>query len=163
LTPFRYKDWEKPDLSAVSEEFTRGRGKFVDCGVISKGDKLVSYRINLKDRMRTIEKDLGRLLQKAKIEKTILVSHAPPKNTALDLTAANEHVGSDALRKLIEEKKPCLVLSSHVHEAVKKSGTFKQKLGETICMAPGNDHRNREVAVIEFNLYAPEKAKRLII
>ena len=162
-TPFKYKDWEKPDLYLVSEDQTRGKGKFVGNGVRSRGNKLMPYKLNLKDRSKSIELDLKRLMQQARTGKVILVSHAPPQNTNLDITHLNEHVGSAALRKVIEEKQPHVVLSGHIHETVEKSGTFKQRLGETTCIASGNDHRTGEVAVVEFNLYEPGKAKRLIM
>ncbi len=162
LTPFRYKDWEKPDLTTVREEFTR-KGKFVTSGVRSRNGKLVEYEIDLKNRTRTIEKDLNRLFELAGTGKIILVSHAPPKNTNLDIISTNEHVGSDAIRKIIEERQPYVVLSGHIHETVNKSGTFKHRLANTTCMSSGNDHTGKKVAAIEFNLYALEEARRLII
>jgi Icc-related predicted phosphoesterase len=55
----------------------------------------------------------------------ILVSHCPPKNTNLDQVTSGEHVGSTSVRSFIEEKKPSLVVSGHVHEAqgIDKIGT----------------------------------------
>jgi Icc-related predicted phosphoesterase len=48
----------------------------------------------------------------------ILMSHSPPRNTKLDLTYTDEHVGSSSVRKFIESTKPDLVLCGHIHEAV---------------------------------------------
>jgi Icc-related predicted phosphoesterase len=47
----------------------------------------------------------------------ILVSHCPPKNTKVDRISSGEHVGSSSVRKLVENKRPVLVVSGHVHEA----------------------------------------------
>jgi len=47
----------------------------------------------------------------------VLVSHCPPKNTRLDLAGGTRHVGSEAVRRFIEERKPMLVICGHIHEA----------------------------------------------
>jgi len=47
----------------------------------------------------------------------IVASHFPPKDTKCDLIPNGLHVGSSALRKFIEERKPDLVLCSHIHES----------------------------------------------
>lgn len=47
----------------------------------------------------------------------ILVVHAPPKNTKVDLIEGGKHVGSPAIRRFIEQKNPLLALSAHIHEA----------------------------------------------
>lgn len=60
-------------------------------------------------------------------EKFILATHVPPKDTNCDLTSSGEHIGSLAVRKIVEEFQPSLVLSSHVHEAAGK----KDKIGKS--------------------------------
>jgi len=47
----------------------------------------------------------------------ILCPHAPPHGTACDRLRSGEHVGSRALRALIEREKPDLVLCGHIHES----------------------------------------------
>ncbi len=64
--------------------------------------------------------------------KFILVVHNPPKNTKLDLTASGQHVGSEAVRNFIIEKKPVLSLSAHIHES-----RGEDKLGSSILFYPG--------------------------
>lgn len=71
-----------------------------------------------------IEKKLSRLVTKG----SILVTHLPPKDTKLD-TAANEHIGSTAIRNIILKKKPLLNICGHAHEAYGKI-----KLGDTACI-----------------------------
>lgn len=70
---------------------------------------------------------LKKLLNGVKTEKTILVLHSPPKNTNCDITGNGSHVGSESVRKIIEEFQPNLVVSSHVHES---AGT-KDMIGDT--------------------------------
>jgi uncharacterized protein len=47
----------------------------------------------------------------------ILVSHCPPRNTRLDIVPSGEHAGSLPVRKFVEQFKPALVISGHIHEA----------------------------------------------
>lgn len=47
----------------------------------------------------------------------ILVSHAPPHGTKVDLISSGVHVGSHSVRKFIMEKQPDLVICGHIHEA----------------------------------------------
>lgn len=47
----------------------------------------------------------------------ILVSHAPPANTRVDLTSFGVHAGSLAVKEFIEKVKPLLVLCGHIHES----------------------------------------------
>ncbi|HXF96987.1 MAG TPA: metallophosphoesterase [Gaiellaceae bacterium] len=47
----------------------------------------------------------------------ILCPHAPPYGTACDRLRSGEHVGSRALRELIERERPDVVLCGHIHES----------------------------------------------
>jgi Icc-related predicted phosphoesterase len=56
----------------------------------------------------------------------VLVVHCPPLGT-LDMTSVNRHAGSTAIAKLVEEFRPRVVLSGHIHEArgiVERDGTI---------------------------------------
>ncbi len=63
---------------------------------------------------------------------SILVSHTPPKDTKLDRIYSGANVGSEYVRKFIEERKPSAVFCGHIHEA-----RGVDKIGETILMNPG--------------------------
>ena len=62
----------------------------------------------------------------------VLITHAPPKNTALDRISSGEHVGSEAIRSIIALRKPLLALSAHIQEA---RGT--DAIGPTTLFYPG--------------------------
>jgi len=64
--------------------------------------------------------------------RTILISHAPPKNTRLDMASLGGHVGSISVRSFIEEYKPILTLCGHIHEA---KGI--DSIGSTLIVNPG--------------------------
>jgi len=60
----------------------------------------------------------------------VLVTHLPPSGTGLDLAANGKHIGSDAVRKIIEIFQPRLQLCGHCHEA----GGRSERIGKTLCV-----------------------------
>ncbi len=161
LTPFKYKDWEK--LDADIEHETETRKGFVTEGIQTEGGKIVKKSFDLSERDDTIENDLKKLMELANPRKTILVTHSPPYNTKLDMIRSKDHVGSLAIRSIIEKNQPLISLHGHIHETVEVSGTFKEKIGKTLCLSAGNDHLNPQVHVISLDLYDTESAKRIAI
>ncbi len=49
-------------------------------------------------------------------EPRVVLSHAPPKAEKVDRVLLGRHVGSTALRAMIDQRQPELVLCGHVHE-----------------------------------------------
>ena len=62
----------------------------------------------------------------------IFCPHAPPRDTTCDLLRSGEHVGSVAVRALVDREQPDVVLCGHIHEA---RGT--DKIGSTRVVNPG--------------------------
>jgi uncharacterized protein len=62
----------------------------------------------------------------------ILCPHAPPFDTACDRIRSGAHVGSVALRALIEREQPDLVLCGHIHES-----RGEDSIGRTRVVNPG--------------------------
>lgn len=75
---------------------------------------------------------LRQLLERTRSERRAVVSHEPPRDTATDRLSSGEHVGSQALRDLVEDVAVDVVLSGHIHEA---QGT--DRIGETLVVNPG--------------------------
>jgi len=65
----------------------------------------------------------------------ILVSHPPPRDTAVDRVRSGMHVGSHAVRAFIEDHKPVVCFTGHIHEA---SGM--DSIGPTKIVNPGPLH-----------------------
>lgn len=63
---------------------------------------------------------------------TIFITHAPPYGTKTDLLPSGVHVGSESLRRIIEELQPTVNICGHIHEA---RGT--DKIGKTTIINPG--------------------------
>lgn len=55
--------------------------------------------------------------QDGKTVPLILVSHVPPYGSGIDTLTNGRHVGSTAIRKIIERYRPDLCISGHIHEA----------------------------------------------
>lgn len=62
----------------------------------------------------------------------IVVSHAPPKDTVADRVRSGLHVGSSAVRRLVEAHQPDLLLCGHIHEAM-----GEDHVGTTRVINPG--------------------------
>jgi len=74
---------------------------------------------------------LGQQLHNRKIPQ-ILVSHVPPHNTLVDRLHNGRHVGSKAIRSIIEQYQPDLCITGHIHEA-----RGKDTIGRTRIYNPG--------------------------
>ena len=66
----------------------------------------------------------GRELLKDFKENSILITHSPPFGV-LDLNGSNQHCGSSAVKEVIENKSPLLVVCGHVHESNGKKERYK--------------------------------------
>ena len=63
---------------------------------------------------------------------TIFVTHAPPINTKTDMLPSGGHVGSSAIRKIIEEFQPSINVCGHIQES-----KAKDEIGKTQVINPG--------------------------
>ena len=71
------------------------------------------------------ESEIDSFLSQTMVENCVIVSHAPPVGTN-DMTKSGKSLGSSSLAKYVEQYRPRLLLSGHVHEArnvVEKNGT----------------------------------------
>ena len=73
------------------------------------------------------------LLRKDEIKSRLIVlTHAPPYETSLDLTKTGHHVGSTSLKAFLEKYTPLIHLCGHIHEAQgieKLNGTVSVNVG----------------------------------
>lgn len=135
-TPFRLKDWEKFDF----EKDTLSEQLFDDeIRSLGKEDG-------------TIKEDLDKLKKLSNPKKTVYVIHAPPFNTTLDMITSKAHVGSKAIREFIEKEQPLLTLHGHIHESPKMSGSWHDKIGETICINVGSSYPEDKLNCVIVNL-----------
>ncbi|NMB81224.1 MAG: hypothetical protein GYA14_05350 [Ignavibacteria bacterium] len=148
-SPFLLKDWEKYDVS-----------RYVDPGCISPEEGKHTIEITEEEKKySTIKKDLEILFDGINVNNDIILFHGPPYKTKLDRAALDGkfidhipldvHVGSVAIRKFIETKQPRLTLHGHIHESARLTGSWKDQIGNTICLSAAHD--GKELALIEFD------------
>jgi Icc-related predicted phosphoesterase len=73
----------------------------------------------------------------------VLVSHAPPRGTRLDRSAAHLHVGSAEVRGFLESHDVALCLCGHIHEAAHEEDT----VGTAHCVNVGAFKNSRYALV----------------
>jgi Icc-related predicted phosphoesterase len=160
-TPFALKDWERYDVS-----------RFVDPGCSSPEEGFYSVPVSEDEKhWTTIQDDLEKLTHHRSLEKSIFLFHSPPYHTNLDradldgkmydAAPLDVHVGSIAIRRFIEARQPYITLHGHVHESARITGSWKDKIGETYCFSAAHD--GKELALVRFDLKAPENAVRELL
>ena len=108
----------------------------------------------------TIEEELYELVQPDDPLKTIYSIHMPPANMGLDKCAHGLEMGSKAVYKFLEDKQPRLSLHGHIHESPTCSGKWWGRIGQTLCIQPGQLESLSYVFIdldtMEFERYALE-------
>ncbi len=83
------------------------------------GSNITSFNTIFEYSEDEIYENLKKLFEGAKSERKILLTHCPPFNTNCDF-AIGRHVGSTAIRMVIEEFQPEINFCSHVHQCYGK-------------------------------------------
>jgi uncharacterized protein len=158
ITPFGIKDWEKYDLSDISEKDKeeykkRKESNYRLSGIRSneKGFSDFKFIPNL-EIADSIQLDLSKELFTQNPQKTIYVTHSPPNNTTLDQLHGGAHIGSFAIKEFIDKHQPHLTLHGHIHETVDVTGEYKQRIGQTISASPGNHNIGDTLHLLTFNM-----------
>lgn len=131
--PFRLKDRCRMDHDGYEFQTQLGTGVLSTPGGFLELDDWFAYARSLP----TIEHELARLVRPSDMRRTIYVFHMPPSGLGLDQCGHGPRVGSEAVRDFIEREQPRLTLHGHIHESPGASGTWLARLGETVCVQPG--------------------------
>jgi Icc-related predicted phosphoesterase len=130
ITPFSIKDWERWE---DGEDETPPRL----AGWLSSAEGVRDFRFDPDRRSPTIAEALAELDASGSAADTIFVLHSPPRDTACDVISTRQHVGSRAIREFVESRQPRLVLSGHIHESPRVSGAWRDTIGRTPVVNPG--------------------------
>ncbi|MBN1539940.1 MAG: metallophosphoesterase [Candidatus Thermoplasmatota archaeon] len=160
-SPFLLKDWELYDMSA-----------YIDPGNVPPEEGHFTVDVDRRAlRFRTIQQDLSDLTGCEDLSDAVMLFHAPPYNTGLDLAGIkglmydhaplDPHVGSIAIRRFIEQRGPLLTLHGHIHESARLSEKWIERIGETVCITAAHD--GRDLALVRFDLRSVEAATREVI
>jgi uncharacterized protein len=158
-TPFRLKDLERYDVS-----------RYVDPGCVAPEDGQRSVA-DISEVAKTICEDLDELTGTDDLSRAIFLFHSPPYQSALDRAALDGkmidycpldvHVGSIAIRRFIEVRQPMLTLHGHVHESVRLTGQWQQRIGRTLAL--GGAHDGPELCLVRFDSDDPLSATRDLV
>ncbi len=160
-TPFQLKDWERYDVS-----------QYVDVGAVSleQGKRTVDVPLD-EIKYSTIAEDLEKLSKQSPSEKTIYLFHSPPYHSYLDradlqgkkvdYAPMDVHVGSIAIQRFIKTYQPLLTLHGHIHESVRITGLWKEKIGRTYSFTAAHD--GPELAVVRFDTNHLKNAVRELL
>jgi Icc-related predicted phosphoesterase len=102
-----------------------------------KGWKEIKDWFSYAERLPTIEEELRRLIRPDDMAQSIYVVHMPPCKLGLDECGNGSRVGSKAVYNFLLDNQPMLSLHGHIHESPKVSGKWSAKLGQTVCIQPG--------------------------
>lgn len=134
-TPFRPKDYEKMDDPEAPWPPQKNPSYIRSS---NKTEYLVPVDPYLYLRgQQTIRDHLDRLPKALDRRKAIYIMHSPPFETKLDLILGRKSTGSRSIRAFIEKNQPLLTLHGHIHESPEVSGAYMDRIGETLCVNPG--------------------------
>lgn len=148
-SPFFVKDLERRDLATdrgFPEESSHRALLSTPEGIVS-----VVRSEEYFDRHPSIEEELARLPAPEVPSRTVLLCHAPPHGTGLDVLHDGRHVGSRALRRYIESSGFLLSFHGHVHEAPEVSGRMSERIGRTLSFNPGQDYGSWRGVVLDLD------------
>lgn len=164
-TPFSIKDGEKIDCrdrDGLSDPAVKQMGMVTTTGFEQP------YRLD--PEQGTIEDDLEELSDVLESPQWmdrpfLFVSHAPPRDTALDQTSSGVHVGSLATRRFIQKWGPTgrllASLHGHIHESPMETGKICQEIAGVPCFNVGQEGRN--LRALLFDSHDIVNSARLIL
>ncbi|MCC6348434.1 MAG: metallophosphoesterase [Candidatus Eisenbacteria bacterium] len=152
ITPFRLKDWERWEDGGEESPPQLA-------GWVSEAGGAREFAFDPAARTPTIADSLAMLAGACDPAATLFVLHSPARGTKCDLVHGGHHVGSRAIRRFVEERRPRLVLSGHIHESPRVSGAWKDTLGETVLVNPGQ-FGSRHLAAVWFDPARPAETLR---
>ncbi|MCK4546570.1 MAG: metallophosphoesterase [Candidatus Eisenbacteria sp.] len=85
----------------------------------------------------TIEEEMECLVRPNDMERAVYVIHMPPSGLGLDECANGVQVGSKSVLRFLRSHQPRLSLHGHIHESPGISGRWNARLGDTVCVQPG--------------------------
>jgi Icc-related predicted phosphoesterase len=155
ITPFGLKDWERWE---DGDEESPARLE----GFVSASDGVHRHRFDPARRSPTIAEALAALTARARAAETVFVLHSPPRGTRCDMIGADLHVGSRAIRRFVETVEPPLVLSGHIHESPRVSSAYRDSIGRTVVVNPGQFGTSRLCGVWFDPLAIPQTLRHTV-
>lgn len=131
--PFRLKDRCRKDTDDYMFEEQFGTGLLSTPEGWHELDDWFSY----VDALPTLEDELNRLVRPGNLASSVYVIHMPPYRLGLDKCGDGREAGSRTVYDFLRSNQPMLSLHGHIHESPEVSGRWYARLGNTICIQPG--------------------------
>ncbi len=131
--PFLIKDRCRMDTKDYLFQEQYGKGKLSTIQGWQEIDDWFDYA----KKLPTIEDELNRLAKPKEFARSIYILHMPPAWLGLDSCAIGINIGSKAIYNFINKNQPRFSLHGHIHESPDVSGHWKARLGNTLCIQPG--------------------------
>ena len=141
--PFRLKDRARMDSKEFVFPSQSGSGILSVPGGWEEIPDWTAYARTLP----TIAEELAVLPRPDDPGRAVYVIHGPPAGMGLDVVRGGLPVGSPATTRFIETVRPLLTLHGHIHESPEESGVWMSRLGETVCIQPGQSAAGLTVVV----------------
>lgn len=127
-------DFDLIDFFNQEDVSIHGKGKIIkDVGFYGFGGAKTPFNTPFEPSESDIEAGLKKGYGEVKNCKLkIQVTHAPPARTKLDLIYTGAHVGSEVVRKNIEQLQPQAAVCAHIHE-----GRGIEEIGKTKIVNAG--------------------------
>jgi len=146
-TPFQLKDFERRDPGPERESDSYSYRCVMGT---PQGFMVIENFESYLDSLPTLTQELERL-QVTNPTHTVAVIHSPPFNTKCDVLFDGRHIGSNAVRSWIEKHQPRLALHGHIHESPRLSRSFCDRIGSTVVINPGCDHKRPHLVFIDLD------------
>ena len=131
--PFRLKDRCRMDSKNHTFQEQYGTGFLSN----ENGWKEIKDWFDFAKTLPTIEDELNQLVRPDDFSNSVYILHMPPANLGLDLCYGEIKVGSTSITRFLEKFQPLLSLHGHIHESPEVSGKWHAKIGNTVCIQPG--------------------------
>jgi Icc-related predicted phosphoesterase len=141
--PFRLKDRARRDAAGHAFGPQFGPGVLSTAEGFREIPDWPAYAATLP----TLGEELANLPSAPEPSRSVYVLHGPPSGLGLDVVRGGDAVGSPATRAFILRVRPRLTLHGHIHESPEESGTWRAKIGETVCIQPGQSPAGLTVVI----------------
>ncbi|RIK68582.1 MAG: hypothetical protein DCC65_03030 [Planctomycetota bacterium] len=144
-TPWYVKDFERLDMPGDKPPLLGGARW--DFRFSRPSQQSSTYLFNT---VKTMADELADL--KPPPEPWVFVAHSPPHQSKLDRYYGDQAWGSRAVRGAIEKHQPLLSLHGHIHESPDVSGDFKDVIGRTTAVNPGQNRHRLQYATVRIDV-----------
>lgn len=149
-TPFRPKDYEKMDDNEAPWPPQKRPSYITSYEQLDQLIPIEPYKYFREKE--TIKEDLDKLIKPSDFKKTIYVMHSPPFGTQLDFIQGGNQGGSKSIKAFIEIHQPILTLHGHIHESPELSGSYIDRIGETLSINPGQFIIEQKLHAVIFDI-----------